>query len=117
MFNEMYGGIGTLDLGRKGLKEAVSLKVREYMGRGIPFIIGYTDPDLEGETSLNDLYLRIENPEKEISIEKIIEFVSKVYGISEHGSLLRSEALRLVDTEVKTKALSKFILEVTEAQN
>lgn len=112
IFNRMHAGIGTLALKRKGLKEAVPLKVREYMGRGIPFVIGYTDPDLEGQNSLKDLHYKIENPAEEISIQKIIDFVSKVYKMENHEVLLRSEALRLIDTEVKTKALSDFILQL-----
>ncbi|MGE5483751.1 MAG: glycosyltransferase family 4 protein [Ignavibacteriales bacterium] len=40
--------IGTLALHRKGMNEASPLKVREYLAYGIPSIIGYHDPDLEG---------------------------------------------------------------------
>lgn len=110
IFNEMHIGIGTLALGRKGLKEAVPLKVREYMGRGIPFVIGYTDPDLEGKQSLKDVCCRID--EKDISIEKIIEFTANAYKIEDHEVILRNEALRLVDSEVKTKELASFLLQL-----
>ncbi len=108
LFNEMHIGIGTLALGRKGLKEAVPLKVREYMGRGIPFMIGYTDPDLVGNSSLSDVCYSV--GAKDISIENLIEFTSKAYKISDHESLLRQEAMKLVDVSVKTKALHDFIL-------
>ena len=38
--------LGTLALHRKGMSEAAPLKVREYLLRGIPVVIGYDDPDL-----------------------------------------------------------------------
>lgn len=37
--------IGSLALDRKGLKQACTLKTREYAARGIPFVINYNDPD------------------------------------------------------------------------
>lgn len=107
IFDEVHIGIGTLALERKGLKEAVPLKVREYMGRGLPFVIGYTDPDIEGQLSLEALCCKIDG--SETSINKIIDFASKAYKIENHESVLRTEALRLVDSEVKTKALANFL--------
>lgn len=110
IFDEMHIGIGTLALERKGLKEAVPLKVREYMGRGIPFVIGYTDPDIERQQTLKDLYYKIDD--KEILIERIIDFVYKAYKVDNHESILRNEALRLVDSEVKTIELANFLLQL-----
>ncbi len=40
--------ISTLGLYRKGMQEASPLKTREYLGRGLPTIIGYRDTDFPG---------------------------------------------------------------------
>jgi hypothetical protein len=39
-------GIGTLSLYKKKMEEAAPLKVRSYLAKGIPVVIGYKDTDL-----------------------------------------------------------------------
>jgi len=48
LMGNMHVAIGTLGLFRKNMQEACTLKTREYTARGIPFILAYKDPDLEG---------------------------------------------------------------------
>lgn len=71
--------IGTLALHRKDMFEACPLKVREYLGLGLPTIIGYKDTD-----NLEDLPFVLPIPNQEDSIEiakdQIQAFVSKWMG-------------------------------------
>lgn len=47
MFDKCDIGVGSLGMHRIGLKEGYTLKLREYMARGIPFIYGYADRLIE----------------------------------------------------------------------
>lgn len=48
LYQKTDAAFGTLALHRKKMQEATPLKTREYLGHGIPTIIGYDDPDLAG---------------------------------------------------------------------
>ncbi|GGO18997.1 hypothetical protein GCM10008949_02850 [Deinococcus humi] len=72
--------IGSLALHRKDMKEASPLKVREYLGYGLPVIIGYEDTDLHSE---ENFILKIPNCESNVeeSIHQIDNFIGNWKGI------------------------------------
>lgn len=72
-------GIGTLALHRKKMSEASPLKVREYLGLGLPVIIGYEDTDFPGGAPF---ILQLPNTEDNVesSLLQIREFVEKWRG-------------------------------------
>lgn len=107
MFDKVHVGIGTMALFRKGLKQATPLKVREYMLRGLPFIINYDDPDLIENPAMKNYYYQTQ--QENISIEEIIHFAGKVFGIDNHAKKMRSEAIKIVDVNVKMKTLAEFL--------
>lgn len=45
--SKCIAGVGTLNLSAKGMKEASSLKTREYLALGLPVILKYRDMDLD----------------------------------------------------------------------
>ncbi len=61
--------ISSLALSIKNMKEACTLKSREYIVRGIPFVYAYKDTDLNGDESFGKRF-----EEDTISIEEIIKF-------------------------------------------
>jgi glycosyltransferase involved in cell wall biosynthesis len=69
---------GTLALHRKNMREACPLKVREYLGYGVPVVIGYEDTDLRG---VDDWWLlRLPNAEDNVAahVGKIAAFLESV---------------------------------------
>lgn len=60
LYSSMDIGISTLALHRKGMDEASSLKTREYIGHGLPLLLGYKDTDLNN-FGKKDGVLRIPN--------------------------------------------------------
>jgi glycosyltransferase involved in cell wall biosynthesis len=48
LYQHCHFGCGVFALERKNMREAVPLKVREYLYYGLPVIIGHHDPQLEG---------------------------------------------------------------------
>jgi hypothetical protein len=92
--------IGTLALYREGLHEASPLKVREYLARGIPTIIGYKDTDFPDQVSF---LLEIPNAPGAVmsSTRALSTFVERAIGTRvspgaiEHLDATRKEAGRL----------------------
>ncbi len=66
-------GVGTLALHRKGMTEACTLKVREYLAEGIPIVLGYHDTDFSAGY---DYVCQVENDEFNVerNAEKLVAF-------------------------------------------
>jgi hypothetical protein len=106
----MHIGIGSLAMHRNNLKYGATLKAREYMARGIPFIISYIDEDIaEGFP----LVLKLKPDDSPVEMEEIIKFTQsnyEKYGVA-IPSIMRDYAVREMDHKVKVKALLNFILQ------
>ncbi|WP_425538136.1 glycosyltransferase [Microaceticoccus formicicus] len=74
-YAKMNMGIGALGIYRKGLDEAVTLKIREYCAFGLPFIYAGNDPDITGKF---EYALQFPNDNSDIDINKIVEFYDKI---------------------------------------
>jgi hypothetical protein len=72
--------LGTLALHRKNMSEACPLKVREYLGHGLPVVIAYEDTDFIGESPW--FLLRLPNQESNVAegIGEISAFLDSVRG-------------------------------------
>ena len=112
VFDNMHIAIGTLAMHRKNLKYGATLKAREYMARGIPFVISYIDEDIAQEFPL---VLRLPSDDRPVDMEKIIKFTKRVY--EKYGaaipSIMRDYALTKMDYKVKVERFLSFILQQT----
>jgi len=72
--------IGTLALHRKNMREACPLKVREYLGHGLPVVIAYEDTDFAGEDPW--FLLRLPNEESNVreNVDAVRSFLERVRG-------------------------------------
>jgi hypothetical protein len=96
---------GTLALHRKNMSEACPLKVREYLGYGLPVVIGYVDTDLVG---VDDWWLlRIPNDEGNVidNAEKLRAFVDEARG----RRVPRDAIAELVGVRAKEEKRTAFI--------
>jgi hypothetical protein len=97
--------IGTLALHRKNMREACPLKVREYLGHGIPTVIAYEDTDFldEGQWYL----LRLPNDEDNVRrhVDEIREFVNRM----RRRRVPREEVAERIGTEGKEKRRLEFL--------
>ena len=109
VFDSMHIAIGTLAMHRKNLKYGATLKAREYMARGIPFVISYIDEDIAQDFPL---VLRVPSDDSPVDMEKIIKFTKRVY--KKYGvvipTIMRNYAAEKMDYKVKVKGLLDFIL-------
>ena len=104
--------LGTLALHRKDMSEAAPLKVREYLLRGIPVVIGYDDPDL-GDNPW--FVLQLPNTETNVreAVRDIRDFVLSVAGrrvareeVSDRIDILAKERERLAFLEAVASSAS-----------
>jgi len=96
-------GVSGIQVYLKNFKEGTSLKVREYVARGLPFIYAYTDPDLNEDSK--EFALEFPNDDSVIDMEKVIEFAKKALEDKELPQKMRKYAEEHLDYEVKMKQL------------
>lgn len=109
LFNECHIAIGTLAEYRLGIKEASNLKTRDYMARGIPFVVGYHDTDLINNEEWKPFFYGIEQPENGFSFQKILDFAEAVLKNKEHSTIMRNLSFNTIHTPVKMKQLAGVI--------
>jgi glycosyltransferase involved in cell wall biosynthesis len=116
IFDTVHIGIGILALHRNGLKVATSLKAREYLARGIPFMIGYEDEDIK---EVFPYVLKIPANEEPIDISAVVAFTKKIY--AESGQRMTGEirdyAKKNIDYRGKVKGLMDFIEKLYEVKH
>ena len=77
LFDKADIGIGTLGIHRKNVPVDCSLKHREYIARGLPFILSGEDPDLEPTP---DFCLKVKGDENEIDLKDVVSFSKRASG-------------------------------------
>lgn len=88
--NELFSisdiGIGTLALYKKNMNEAAPLKIRHYLSKGLPVIIGYKDTDLNENLPF---VMKISNDDSIVDFNEIEEFYKKTRLIRENGDTVK----------------------------
>jgi len=103
-FSNQHLGISTLGLSRKGMEEACPLKSRLFVRARIPFIYGYTDPDLDSDSPVS---LRVLNDESLIPWPLVYGFLLRVsYGATD---LAWTSHQRQMSLGEKTRILARFL--------
>lgn len=105
LFNDHHIGIGSLALHRMGLKEASVLKVREYIVRGMPFILGYKDTDLFNADDFKHFYFEVKPDESFLNIEDVLRFADRVLTIKNYSQKMSELGGPLVDYKPKIEGL------------
>lgn len=107
---DIHIGVATLGLFRKGLNETTTIKVREYIAQGLPFIYAYTDPDLNEDSK--EFALEFPNDDSLIDMEKVIEFANNALKDKDLPQKMRKYAEEHLDYEVKMERLYKELLKL-----
>jgi hypothetical protein len=113
--DKAHCGVATLALYRKGLEEASSLKVREYMARGLPFFYAYSDPDLD---HLGGAYaFKVPNDDSLIDLFQIKKSLEAVYLDTSHPSRMHELAAKHMDYAVKMAQLKTHLMTLKSKGN
>lgn len=97
-------GVSTLTLYRIGMEEACSLKSREYLMRGIPFIYGYRDPDIPDNFPFA---MRVSNDDSLIDLSSVVEFYENTRQYSWEDDRCQ-DVLHKISWQYKMKILYEF---------
>jgi hypothetical protein len=108
ILSKMHIGVSQFGMYKKGLNENSTIKAREYFARGIPFIYGHLDPDLNEESK--EFALEFSNDENIVEIQKVVEFGQKILLLPNYGLKMREFAFRNLDYSIKMKQLYNKIL-------
>jgi hypothetical protein len=108
--SNMNLAVSSLAQHRIDLKEACSLKTREYTSRGIPFILAYEDPDLAQVDENNRFYLALENSDSLLDIQSLLDFATAMGERQRDVSAyMRAYALEHMDWRVKMQKYHDFV--------
>lgn len=108
LYDISHIAIGSLGIHREGLKYASTLKVREYMARGIPFIISHVDEDIDNDFPF---YLKVPDNDDPLDMELVIKFVENIYkNYVDFSNIMRNYAIKRMDYKVKLSNLLRFLI-------
>ena len=82
---------GSLGVHRKQMREACNLKTREYMARGLPFVISHDDPDLRRSQS-EPFFMRLSADDTAVDIARVVDFARSV--ADDQGPSMLSRSMR-----------------------
>lgn len=108
MVNSCDIAIGSLGLYRNGIYEAGTLKAREYMSRGLPFVYAGKDFDIPNEFPYA---LEVPNDDTPIDIDQIVEFAHKVSTDSCCVDIMRQYAVETMSWESQLKKVIVYLEE------
>jgi hypothetical protein len=115
LLRRMHLAIGPLALHRKAMREACSLKVREYMARGLPFILSHEDSDMDEIGPQSSFVLRLPSDDTVIDIGRVVEFASKICDRMTADAVvntMRAYACQHMDWRTKLKKMVRFAREL-----
>jgi len=98
--------VSTLAAHRIDLHELSPLKSREYCARGIPFILGYSDPDFGADF---EYALRVPANDEPVSLSKVIDFALDLRQNSRHPHEMRQYAESQLDWSIKMQPVVNAI--------
>ncbi len=110
VMTEMNLAVSTMALFRKKMEQACSLKTREYVARGIPFVLAYDDIDLR---DAHGFHRRFPNDDSAIDVDDVIRFAEETS--RHHAELpdtMRAYADRHLDWRIKMPRYMQFVEQV-----
>ena len=102
LFERAHVGLGSLALFRKGLSFASSLKSREYVARGLPFVSAGADPDFDPAP---DFVFMAPNTDRPLDTQALVQWYAGLRGDPHLATRLRDYASRHLDFSVKIRTL------------
>lgn len=106
LFGSANLAVSSLALDRNGLLEGCVLKTRQYMAKGIPFMYGYTDCDLDSDFPFA---LKVDTRRGAFDLEPIIDFAAKVSSMHDVPEQMRQYARERMSWKCKIRQLYDFV--------
>lgn len=110
LYNQADIALGAFGCYKDHVYFVSTIKVKEYMAKGIPIVNGCKEEMFEHDDI--EYYLNVPNDVSTVDIEKIIKFYDNLYRIKTKEQLInemRREAIRTVDMSVTLKPIIQYI--------
>jgi glycosyltransferase involved in cell wall biosynthesis len=111
LFANTHVAFSPLAMFRKKIEGGSSLKTREYTARGLPFVIGHRDPDLEGA---DGFFLDVPGDDTPVDMNQVVAFAEKVLNRKGRADAMREFARERLDWKIKMKQMWDFLETVHE---
>jgi hypothetical protein len=111
LFASTHVAFSPLAMFRKKIEGGSSLKTREYTARGLPFVIGHRDPDLEGAEGF---FLPVPGEDTSVNMSHVVAFAEKVLNRKGRADAMREFARERLDWKIKMKQMWDFLEHVHE---
>lgn len=99
-------GVGSLGLHRLEMYEGSTLKVREYMAMGLPFMLSYNDIDVDASYGYCLRYPANDSP---VDLRKVDDFLIQLKNMDFKPQNMRTESQEIISQKVKMCALSAYL--------
>lgn len=109
VFDQADIGLGSFGFYKIGLEIASSLKLREYLARGLP-VIGGSKQDLFTEESF-PYYLEFSNDDTNLDMERIVSFYDRIYEATEAYETVISNIREYAEENVTWKKTFAPVME------
>lgn len=112
ILNKCHLGIGSLGFHRWKSKEGATLKIREYIGMGFPFIFSHYEIDISNNPEFEPFYLKISENEETIDFDKIVLFLKQFYNgndSTEKSKEIRKIGENYLSCNTKSKEIIRII--------
>ena len=115
LFGVSHMAFSSLALFRKGMKEACALKTREFMARGLPFVIGYHDPDLD--EIADEFFLPVSADDSPVNIDEVVAFAERILNQKGVSESMREFAEKRLDWKIKIQQMWDFLESISRRKN
>ncbi len=102
-------GVASLALFRNGMQQACTLKAREYIARGLPFVYAYIDPDVPDDARFAH---RVVNDDSCIDILELVAFAERLRKIPDVSMQMRETAAKNLDWQCKVNMMHQIAVEI-----
>lgn len=113
-FKNTHIAFGPLAMFRKGIREGSALKTREYVARGLPFVIGHRDPDFEG---VDEFFFRIPPDNSPVNMDDVVAFSERILNRKGVSESMRQFADDRLDWKIKMQQMWDFLESLFKKEN
>lgn len=107
-------GLGALGLYKQGIYQSSSLKIREYLAKGLPIISGCRE-DVFDNISDCPYFLQVPNDDSVIDMRDVLTFYDRIYSGNtkrqEVHKKIRELALKRIDMNITMQPILSYIMD------
>lgn len=114
LYDKIHLGVGSLGFHRLNAEEGSSLKIKEYISLGIPFVVSHREVDIQNVSAFNPFYAKVPSDDTPIDMNLLIDLIDNFYADNNfEKNYLEFVTLgrQFLDTSIKAKQVVQFILD------